>query len=296
MKTVIYADILIFINLIINYLLLRAASVMLGIKHNAVRFLASSAFGGVFSLVIFVENIPDFLNVIIKILFLTVMVCTAFKIKKFSEFLRDFAAFFLCNFAFAGIMLAITVFASPQAAIYKNGVVYFDISIFTLVAASAVCYVILSLVSKFVRSRMVHNLLYDISVSYSGKTVGGKALLDTGNSLRDSFSGKPVIIAEKRFIENIVPPDCDITQMKNFRLIPYSTISTGGALPAFLADEIRVVFEGKNIALTDVYVALTDKKIVSSDYSVLLGAPFLEAVINYEERREKKDAGIFAKN
>ena len=269
---------------------------MLGIKHNAVRFLASSALGGIFSLVIFVENIPDFLNVIIKILFLTVMVCTAFRIKCFSDFLRDFAAFFLCNFAFAGIMLAITVFASPQAAIYKNGVVYFDISIFTLVAASAVCYVILSLVLKFVRSRMVHNLLYDISVSYSGKTVGGKALLDTGNSLRDGFSGKPVIIAEKRFIENIVPPDCDITQMKNFRLIPYSTISSGGALPAFLADEIIIVFEGKDIALTDVYVALTDKKIVSSDYSVLLGAPFLEAVINYEERREKKDAGIFAKN
>lgn len=299
MKTVIYADILIVINLIVNYLLLRATSVILGAKRNAVRFLISSALGGVFSLIIFVDNIPPWLNVLVKIIFLSAMVSVAFGIKKLSDFLKYFAAFFLCNFAFAGIMLAVNVFVSPGAAVFKNGVVYFDISIMTLIAASVGCYLVLSIISKFTRSRMVRNLVYDISVSYDGKTVSGKALLDTGNTLKDGFSGKPVIIAEKCFIDKIIPGNSDITKLRNFRLIPYSTISSGGALPAFLAAEVTVVFEGKRITLRDIYVALTDKKVVSSDYSVLLGAPFLEAAAkhkNDEERREKNDVRRVRKN
>lgn len=298
MKTVIYADILIVINLIVNYLLLRATSVILGAKRSSVRFLISSALGGVFSLIIFVENIPFLLNAVIKIVFLSVMVCVAFNIRKLSDFLKNFAAFFLCNFAFAGMMLAINIFVSSEATIYKNGVVYFDIDIITLVGASIGCYAVLSLISKFTRSRMVRNLLYDISVTYNGKSVSGKALLDTGNTLKDGFSGKPVIIAEKHFIGRIIPENADITRMNSFRLIPYSTIHSGGALPAFLADEITVNFEGQKIALRDIYVAVTEKKIVSSDYSVLLGAPFLEAVIKHktdEERREKTDGRCFAK-
>lgn len=299
MKTVIYADILIVVNLIVNYLLLRATSVILGAERNAVRLLVSSLLGGVFSLIIFIENIPPFLNILIKFAFLTVMVCVAFRIGKISDFLKNFAAFFLCNFAFAGIMLAMNIFLTPELTIYKNGVVYFDIDIITLVAASIGCYAVLSLISKFTRNRMVRNLLYEISVEYNGKSVSGKALLDTGNTLRDTFSGKPVIIAEKQFISSIIPEKADITQMNNFRLIPYSTIHSGGALPAFLADEVTVVYEGKRIVLEDVYVALTEKKIVSSDYSVLLGAPFFEAVNkskNNEERRIKKDVRHFEKN
>lgn len=292
MKTVIYADILIVINLIVNYLLLRTTSVILGTKRNAVRFLISSALGGAFSLIIFIDNIPFWLNIPIKIIFLSVMVSVAFGTKKLSDFLKYFAAFFLCNFAFAGIMLAVNVFIAPNATVFKNGVVYFNISIITLIAATVGCYAVLSLISKFTRNRMVQNLLYDISVSYDGETVSGKALLDTGNTLKDGFSGKPVIIAERSFLEKIIPEKSDITKLRNFRLIPYSTINSGGALPAFLAEEITVIFEGKRITLRDIYIALTDKKIVSSDYSVLLGAPFLEAVTkhkNDEERREKVD-------
>lgn len=292
MKTVIYADILIVLNLIVNYLLLRAASMILGSERNAVRFLISSALGGFFSLIIFVENIPFWLNIPIKIVFLSIMVTVAFKIKKISDFIKNFAAFFLCNFAFAGIMLAVNIFFSPDATVFKNGVVYFDIDIITLVSASMGCYVVLSLISKFTRSRMVHNLLYDIRVSYDGRSVSGKALLDTGNSLRDGFSGKPVIIAEKDFIGRIIPENREITNLHNFRLIPYSTINSGGALPAFLAEEVEVIFEGKTIVLRDIYIAVTDKKIVSSDYSVLLGAPFLDAVYKQrknDERRKKSD-------
>lgn len=293
MKTVIYADILVVLNIMVNYLLLRAVSALLGTKRNPIRLLFSSFIGGIFSLIIFIENIPFLLNLLLKILVMTIMVVVAFRVKKLSDFLKNSAAFFLCNFAFAGIMLAVNILFSSDTVFYKNGAVYFDINILTLIVASVGCYAVLSLISRLTRDRMVRNLLYDISVEYEGKTVSGKALLDTGNNLKDAFSGNPVIVAERNFIKKLIGDNEDVTAMKNFRLIPYSTISSGGALPAFLADKITVIFEGKNVALRNVYVALTEKKIVSSDYSVLLGSAFLDAAKNKSdnERREIKNVG-----
>ncbi len=66
--------------------------------------------------------------------------------------------------------------------------------------------------------------------------------------------------------------------MKNFRLIPFTTIKNGGALPAFLADKAAVMDKGKWIEADNVYIAVTEKKIISGGYSALLGTPFFDAI------------------
>ena len=129
LNTVIYADILVVINIIINYLLLRAAAAITACEFRALRFLAASALAGLFSLIIFIDNMPLWLSIAVKIAFLLIMVFAAFGAKSVKAFVKCFAAFFIANFVFAGIMLAVCTFLLPNAAMYKNGVVYFDIDI-----------------------------------------------------------------------------------------------------------------------------------------------------------------------
>lgn len=277
LKTVIYADILIVINIIVNYLLLRATAAITGCNFKPTRFLLSACAGGIFSLIIFVDNITFILNLAIKTVFLSAMVLIAFGAKSLKTFLKCFGAFFLANFAFAGIMLGFTVALSPNAAIYKNGVVYFDINIFTLTITSVICYAVLNLISRFTKSRIPQKNIFPIRITYGGKTVEGKALFDTGNTLCDCFSGKPAIITEKDFI-SLLCENTEITDMKNFRLIPFTTIKNGGALPAFLADKAAVMDKGKWIEADNVYIAVTEKKIISGGYSALLGTPFFDAI------------------
>lgn len=277
LKTVIYADILIVINIIVNYLLLRATAAITGCNFKPTRFLLSACAGGIFSLIIFVDNITFILNLAIKTVFLSAMVLIAFGAKSLKTFLKCFGAFFLSNFAFAGIMLGFTVALSPNAAIYKNGVVYFDINIFTLTVTSVICYAVLNLISRFTKSRIPQKNIFPIRITYGGKTVEGKALFDTGNTLCDCFSGKPAIITEKDFI-SLLCENTEITDMKNFRLIPFTTIKNGGALPAFLADKAAVMDKGKWIEADNVYIAVTEKKIISGGYSALLGTPFFDAI------------------
>jgi len=228
-------------------------------------------------LVIFIENIPVWLNLILKISFLLTMVFIAFGVKSVKAFFKCCGSFFMTNFAFAGIMLALNITVMPNAAIYKNGIVYFDIDILTLTVSAVICYAILSIISRFTQSKVPPKSIYPVRIIYEENSVEGKALFDSGNSLCDCFSGKPAIIAEKDFVCKLYGKT-ELTDLKNFRLIPFSTIKGSGALPAFMADKAEILNEGKWIGAKDIYIAVTEKKIVSGGYSALLGTPFFDAI------------------
>lgn len=277
LNAVIYADILIVINIIINYLLLRASAAVINCEFKPKRFLIASLMGGVFSLIIFVENLPVWAGVVVKIAFSALMTAVAFGIKSVKAFLKCYAAFFVANFVFAGIIVALVAFVKPNAALYRNGVVYFDADAFTLVSASLVCYAALKALSAFTKSRPPSKCVYEIKIFYGEKSVGGKALYDSGDALRDCFSGKPAIIAEKDFIRPLLGRS-EISDMKNFRLIPFSTLQNGGALEAFRADKVEIRINGSFVPAKEIYIAVADKKIVSGGYSALLGAPLFDAV------------------
>lgn len=279
MKTVIYADVLVIINLIVNYLLLRASAAITGYSFRTRRILISSFIGGIASLVIFIENISFYINLLIKMILFTVMVLTAFGNKNIKSFLKCCASFALVNFGFAGIMFALTTAVFPNSTAYINGVVYFDISLLTLTVSAIICYIILNLISRFTKSKTPQKSIYEIRIHYGNNSAEGKALFDSGNTLCDCFSGRPVIIAEKEFINNLFSND-DLTSLKNFRLIPFSTIKNSGALPSFMADKTEIKIKGKWIESREIYIAITDKKIVSGNYTALFGVPYLETVEN----------------
>ena len=131
--------------------------------------------------------------------------------------------------------------------------------------------------SRFTKSKIPQKSIYDIRVYYNNKKVEGRALFDSGNTLSECFSGRPVIISEKDFIRPLYEKS-DITYLKNFRLVPYSTINNGGALPAFMADKIEIYIKGKWVESKEIYIAVTDKKIVSGGFSMLFGIPFYETI------------------
>ncbi len=176
-------------------------------------------------------------------------------------------------------MTAICTSLLPNSALYQNGVVYFDIDILTLTVSAVFCYCVLSIISRLTKSRTPQKSIYTIRLTYNGKTVEGKALFDTGNSLCDCFSGRPVIISEKAFVEPILFGK-DLIEAKNFRLIPFSTIKNGGALPSFLIDKAEILIEGCWIEAKEIYIGITEKKIVSGGYSALIGTPFFDAIDN----------------
>lgn len=108
------------------------------------------------------------------------------------------------------------------------------------------------------------------SVSIAGEhgQITLKALIDSGNSLRDPISGAPVCIAEKEALSGVI----SFTDPENFRVIPYHSIGKShGLLRAVFAEQIKVQKDEKEMCFSRVLFALYEGKISQSgDYQVIL--------------------------
>ena len=279
MKTVVYADILIFINFIVNYLMLKTVAYISAHKTKRWRILLSSFIGALFSLIIYIENIPFIINILIKILFMSFMILLAFEIKTFRSFLKNLLLFFTVNIIFGGIMLVINIFLLPESSLYNNGVVYFDLDILSLTLISFISYILLTAINKIIKNKTPSKCSYSIRIKYDDETIEGNALFDSGNTLCDCFSGKPVIIANKTFLNKITNRK-PVENLKNFRMIPFGTINGNGVMPAFSPDSVSIYAYGKWIDTEDVYIGITENKIISGEYSALIGKPFFDLINN----------------
>lgn len=279
---VIYVDVLIATNMIIDYLLLRAASLIVYGGAQPVRLLAASILGGMYSLTVIAPMGPGTSAAAAMTAFF-LMVFSAFGFSSIVSFLKRCAAFLGVNILFGGMMFFILCRLLPERVIYKNGSVYFDVNILTLVIGAAVCYGLMTVGSLLLRRRTPRGSVFPIRLTGNGRSVEGRALYDTGNSLRDRFSQKPVIIVRPGFVGSICPEGftgaLDSTQSEmceGFRLIPFSTLGRDGLMPAFTAEKGELYDAGEWKSLGAVIVAVSGTDFAGGEYDSLIGTPAFE--------------------
>lgn len=241
MKQTIYIDVLVGVNLFVNYFLLLAVAKFLSLYTRRIRLLAASALGALYSLSILLPEVNTALSFVIKLIMAGTIVIAAYPFVNLKQFLRQLAAFYIMSFSFAGFMLAIWYFIAPQGLIIKNSVVYFNISPLLLILLTVICYLIIRLINRLTGRQAPEGLFCKIYITYNGKTVSCLAKVDTGNSLTEPFSNYPVaVVCEKRILELIPKEDSG-----KLRLVPFRSVSGEGLLPAFRPDLLTLVY-GKN--------------------------------------------------
>lgn len=83
-----------------------------------------------------------------------------------------------------------------------------------------------------------------------------EALLDTGNSLTEPISGKPVAVLDKDTFESIFGEE----KPSVFRIIPYHSIGKkSGVLPGYRLDRIKVEIQESTKEYRDVYVGISEE-------------------------------------
>lgn len=285
MRQSVYIDILIALNIFVNYFLLLETSFITNEKTNRVRLLLASTLGGLYSLIIIFPKINNVFSIFLKLLFSTTIILSAFKIKNVRHFLRLFSTFFIVNFIFAGVMFAIWIAFKPNSMQFNNGAVYFDINILALTMMTIFCYIIVTILTKLSRRKSSIDKIIDISIEFEGKVAKGKALIDTGNSLCDTFTGYPVIVAEYNFVSDILPQELN-SYIKNasnldtlsisdkykskIRIIPFSSIGGEGILKAFRPDSIKINYNKKNIDIQKTYVAVKEIALSNGEYCAIV--------------------------
>lgn len=238
---VIYADVLLVVNLYINYLLVRCTAIILRRKAGPPRELAAASIGAAGALVIFLPQLHPVIAVMFRTGLGALITLVLFGRQKRVDFLVSLLLFLAVSFGFAGGMMALWYFAAPLGMYYCNGTAYFDIPIGAAAVITAVLYGGFRLTSLVIRRRAParHSR---VTLRRDGAEITLDGLADTGNSLRDSFSGKPVVLASLGAVGSIAPQSAvnyhegRSDQLEGIRLVPCRTVTAEGLVPVFPAE------------------------------------------------------------
>lgn len=265
--TVIYGDILFIVNLYVDYFILLAVKSFLHLRAGGLRLLLGSAAGAAFSLLALVP-LPSAVTFLCSLFFSPVICLIAFAPMGKAGTLKASACFYSFSFILSGLILLLSQMTAKAAVI--GGKPYFDISPLFLFLFTALSYFVSLLIDKIRGSRSPDSLFYKIIIVSGDCKAELLAKVDTGNTLKEPFSGTPVIVAEKSALKAFP------TTEDGFRLIPFNSIGGDGLLPAFRPDKIYLKKSGK---LIDCYLALFDGRLSAGSWNCLLNTE----IINLEE-------------
>lgn len=286
----VYADVLLVINLFVNYALLLCSSIIMKNSASRLRVFLGASIGAFYGLVIFLPEIPKIFELTLRLLVTGFIVICTFGFKNLRYFLRCFFTFFAVSFAFGGIMLVLWVTVAPVGMIYNNGAVYFDIDLAVLAVSTVISFAVVSLISHFTSRRAPKESMALVKVVRGGKTVSATALIDTGNSLCETFSGYPVVLGEHDTFRKIMPISVEdflvgkeIETSADFRVITHKTVSGTGILPVFKPDYIEVKTASRTVRTDKVYLAITKNNLAGGEFSVILNPDLLSEEKSYAQ-------------
>lgn len=284
--TVIYVDTLFLLNAVIDYLLLLSAARLAGEPLRRLRFALAAALGGGYAVALFVPGLGFLSNPLCRLASALLMLLTAYGGSR--RLLRQGLLFLLLTCALGGGVVAIGLLGQGGLTL-GGGVFYSALDIKTVLLSAAVCYGVLTLVFRRLAAHSaLAGELVRVRLTLLGRQVELTALVDTGNTLTDPASGRPVMVAEGESLAGLFPrehrpgpedlrdPAGGMARLGTgewrgrFRLLPYRSVGTDrGLLLAVRLD--GAAMEGREQG--PVLVALSPNPVSDGGgYRILIGA------------------------
>lgn len=261
--TVVYVDILLAINLAVDYLVLFGTARLSGIRFLRRKGLIGALAGALYSLIILFD-LPKFIFVSTRFLISLIMVAVTFGNRKLSEFLKILIVFYICGFLFSGFMMVINSAVHADSFMIKGGVVYFDFSAIGIVVSGTAAFFVTEILRRIFK-RGEPEGTFIVKVFYGGKHVVLKGFTDTGNNLSEPISGTPVAIADTDSIKKIIPEKMfsalkksDLSTEYNLRIVPCKTVSGSVLISSFEPEKVLIFNENGEFEAEEIMISVSE--------------------------------------
>lgn len=255
MKLVVYIDVYVLVNGIFDFCILMLTGRTLKCRRRLLRLLAGAVAGGLGAAIILVCSVlPLSLKAVLQYGLLPgLMVFLSFGFSGKKQFFHQLLSFYGIACLLGGILVSL-------GQENQKGIVL-------IIAAGITVFVLELCLPAFQKRKEELQNEYEVAVRLEEGWVHGKALLDTGNRLKEPFSGKPVVLAEFSAVRKGLSKELQKllkeaweTGYKNIALetgtkeydrqnegiykihiIPYRAVGTEcGLIPAIEAQEIKI--------------------------------------------------------
>lgn len=247
--TVVYIDLLFLLNLVANYLLLLMAGRMCGQVLRRWLLALGAALGALYAALLFFPGFGWLSAVPCRIAAGVLMVLVAYGAGK--GLLKVTACFFGASAALGGMVWAAELMGGHSLTM-ERGVLYSWVDLRLLLLLLVLCYGLLSILTNRVFQHRRAELA-PATVRRGKACVKLTALLDTGNTLTDPVTNRPVLVAEGAHCRELLPMPLPLDRpvdaisvlgsqgIKGYRLLPYRAVGVEhGLLLAVKADSVVV--------------------------------------------------------
>lgn len=283
--TVVYIDALFLLNFVVDYLLLLCAGRLAGEVLHRGRLALGAALAGAYAAAVFLPGMGFLLHPLCKLAAAVLALLIGYGGSR--RLLRVTLVFFAVSAAFAGGILALELLGGRGLTL-ENGVFSSAMDLRLILLSAAGCYVVITLLfQRSARHTAARQELVPAVLTLDGRRVALTALVDTGNTLTDPATGRPVTVAEGEKVAGLFPsgqaPDeADLRDpvaalerlsqagfLGRCRLLPYQAVGVEcGMLLSLRLDGARVGREDYGTLL----VALSPNRLSDGGgYSALIG-------------------------
>ena len=201
MRTV-YLDELFLLNFVVDYLLLLSAGRLAGEVLRRGRLALGALLGAAYAAAVFLPGWSFLLHPLCKLGAAVGMVLIGYGGSR--RLLRVSLVFFAVSAAFGGGIFALNTLGSRGLAL-ENGVLSSAMDLRLILLSAAGCYVLITLVFQRAARHSGPRELVPAVLQLDGRRVALTALVDTGNTLTDPATGRPVMVAEGEKVWALFP-------------------------------------------------------------------------------------------
>lgn len=286
----VYLDITFIVNFIMDFVILLAAGRLSASNMNYPRVILAAVLGAIYACALLIW--PDSLaySLPAKLGFSGLMLVVAFYPSGWKLFIRQMLYFYCISFFAAGAVMALPNLGRTMGNMANPSLLW-------LTGAALLVVMLGKVGGKFLAERIVPGILtFNVEMRFDSERCSGCGFLDTGNSLRDPLTNRPVLVAEYSLLKDCLPRDFQLAieagisenELINnltgsrwahrLRLIPFQSIGQkNGILLGIRADEVVVDTGKRCIAHYDLVVALyRDRLCADESYRMLIPSAVLE--------------------
>ncbi len=274
---IIYADILIIVNTIVDYFILLLSATFSKYTYKNLRLVFGAMLGGVSSLYIFLPQQPILIELLYRCVIAVLITLIAFGYKKLKIFARGVFCFILASVIYGGGVMAIWLIFKPNSIVINNSYVYYDISATYLLIFSVIIYLIITVIKSLVRREAVTAKRCEVTLNFENKQTNIIGILDTGNSVSDFLGNAPIIFVSNKTFVRLFNNNFEIaknTYQQRYRVIPCKTVNSDGLLEGLRCDSATIKTDGTKFHFVNPILLKNDAKF-TDNYDAIINPEIL---------------------
>ena len=204
----IYIDVVFLENLVMNSIILIASGIILKKKLKWIRILLASSLGAVYTIIGYISVLEIYSNLVLKVILSILIIYIAFNPQTVKQLWKDVLIFYLTSFVFGGVAFALIYVVKPQDILMKNGLFLGTYPLKTVLLAAIVAFIILIATFAIVKTKFSKKDMFcEVEVELNNKKIKTRAMIDTGNLLKEPITNTPVIVLEHTLLYECVPKE-----------------------------------------------------------------------------------------